>query len=102
VTDPKCDATRGQTRLGRVEYQIPKRVVDTSGLGEGEFRIFKKISGLEEMRESVEAQHEEVYQLYEIAESAQASSSYVTISQQQMLLLALYYLRETMYLGVKA
>jgi hypothetical protein len=100
VADPKCDVSRRQTRLGRAEYQIPKRVLDNNELGEGEFRVFRRISGLEEMREAVGEQNEEVYQLYDLA--SVESARYVSISQKQMLLLALYYLRETMYLGVKA
>jgi hypothetical protein len=52
------------------------------------------------MREAVGEQNEEVYQLYDLA--SVESARYVSISQKQMLLLALYYLCETMYLGVQA
>ncbi len=81
-------------RLGRTRFY--DHVVK---LQKGEFRIFKKISGLEEMREAVEVHHEEVYQLYDVAGGEQGRSSYVAREQQQMLLFALYYVRETMYLG---
>jgi len=82
------------TALDQPEYEIPRPVVD----GEGEFRIYNKIFNFQEMQRAKELRNEEVYQSY----YAKEDGASVAISQKQMLLLALYYMRETMFLGTTA
>jgi hypothetical protein len=82
-------------KLQHAEYQITRRIID-AGSGEGEFRIYNRIFGFEEMALARWLKNEEVYQYYDIDKQG---TRFVAISQKQMLLLALYYLRETMFLG---
>lgn len=86
--------TNCNDRLQHAEYELMKRVVEN---GEGEFRQYQRIFGFREMSEAKERGNEEVYQYYDIVQEGR--TRYVAISQKQMLLLALYYMRETMYLG---
>jgi hypothetical protein len=99
VVDGVLQATQ---RLQYAEYAIPKRIVETipTGAAEGEFRIYRRILAFEEMRLAQQQQKEEVYQHYYIA--GEDGNNHVAISQKQMLLLALYRVREIMYLGVAA
>jgi hypothetical protein len=90
--------TECANRLQHAEYELMKRVVDaTVGSGEGEFRVYKRILDFREMAEAKEQSLEEVYQSYDIAQ--QGRTRHVAVSQKHMLLIALYFLRETMYLG---
>ena len=86
--------TNCMDRLQHAEYELMKRVVDAE---EGEFRIYQRILEFHEMVEAKEQGNEEVYQYYDIAQEGR--TRFVSISQKQMLLIALYYMRETMYLG---
>ncbi len=92
---------QGDEPLPHAEYQITRRIIDALvGSGEGEFRIYRRIFGFEEMALARAKANREVYEYYDIAEPSGASARFVAISQKQMLLLALYYLRQTMYDGL--
>jgi len=84
--------TQCADRLQHAEYELMKRVDE----GDGEFRVHQRIIEFREMVEAKQQSKEEVYQSYDIA---QQGTRLVAISQKRMLLLALYYLRETMFLG---
>ena len=83
--------------LGLAEYEFPSRIVD--GTVSGEYRMYRRIHNFKEMREAQQRLNEEVYEHYDIALETSATK-HVAISQKQMLLLALYRMREVMYLGV--
>jgi hypothetical protein len=88
-----------ETPLSHAEYQITRRVIDALvGSGEGEFRIYRKIFGFQEMALARGLRNDEVYEYYDIKDQG---TRYVAISQKQMLLIALYFMRETMYDGAK-
>jgi len=88
--------------LDHTEYELAKRIVELTdtGAAEGEFRFYHHILGFPEMAQAQEEQNEEAYQYYTITDKDKDSTTHVAISQKQMLLLALYYLRQTMYFGV--
>ncbi len=81
-------------------FLFPKRIVDTTiGSGEGEFRMYHRILNFEAMTQVKKKKNEEVYQYYDIEQ--EGVTRYLVMSQKQMLLLAIYYMYETMYLVVK-
>jgi hypothetical protein len=91
--------TTCENRLPHAEYEITRRVIDALvESGEGEFRIYRRILGFEEMALAKRRGNEEVFQYYDIKDEG---TRFVAISQKQMLLLALYFMRETMYDGAK-
>jgi hypothetical protein len=80
-------------RLAHAEYELMRRVVEA---GEGEFRLYQRILEFREMAEAREQGNLEAYEHFDVLP---ASARAVSVSQKHMLLLALYYLRDTMYLG---
>ena len=85
------------------EYEINKEIFEcTLTQSTGEFCIYKKIINMQEFHMAIYGDDKrtsnEIFVRYDI----EGGGSTVAISQKQMLLLALYYLREVMYLGSSA
>ena len=83
--------------LPLAEYEFPSRIIDNSV--SGEYRMYRRIRSFKEMAAAQGEMNEEVYEYYDIFNETSATK-HVAISQKQMLLLALYRMREVMYLGV--